>query len=96
MGSSSGARIAERVLGHAQERIRATYDTHAYLDEKRTGLERWSEHLAGLMAQAPSKQHFWHRSSQGRTPIAGLQGTAECIYYGYTLMGEAGHVTSDP
>ena len=56
--------IAERVLGHAQERIRATYDTHAYLDEKRTGLERWSEYLAGLMAQAPSKQHFWHRSSQ--------------------------------
>jgi integrase len=41
--------IAERVLGHAQERIRATYDTHAYLDEKRLALERWSAHLVTVM-----------------------------------------------
>jgi integrase len=40
--------IAERVLGHAQERIQATYDTHAYLEEKRAALEKWEAHLQGL------------------------------------------------
>lgn len=46
--------IAERVLGHAQERIQATYDTHAYLDEKRAALDLWSQHLQTLTAQSPS------------------------------------------
>lgn len=45
--------IAERVLGHAQERIRATYDTHVYLDEKRAALELWSAHLATLIIRRP-------------------------------------------
>jgi integrase len=40
--------IAERVLGHAQERLAATYDTHAYLDEKRAALELWAGYLQGL------------------------------------------------
>jgi len=40
--------VAERVLGHAQERLQATYDTHAYLDEKRAALERWATHLEAL------------------------------------------------
>ncbi len=56
--------IAERVLGHAQERIRATYDTHAYIDEKRAALEQWSAHLAGLIVRARSRQHFWHRLNE--------------------------------
>jgi integrase len=37
--------IAERVLGHAQEKIIATYDVHAYLDEKRAALEKWALRL---------------------------------------------------
>ncbi len=40
--------IAERVLNHAQETIEATYDRHAYLDEKRTALEKWTAHLRAL------------------------------------------------
>jgi integrase len=40
--------IAERVLGHAQERVAATYDVHAYLDEKRSALEKWAAHLVTL------------------------------------------------
>ena len=40
--------IAERVIGHAQERIQATYDTHAYLEEKRAALEKWADHLKAL------------------------------------------------
>jgi len=40
--------IAERVLNHAQEKIAGTYDTHAYLEEKRDALERWASHLRGL------------------------------------------------
>lgn len=40
--------IAERVLNHARERIEGTYDVHAYLDEKRTALEKWAAHLKEL------------------------------------------------
>src|SRR5579872_415143 len=40
--------IAERVLGHAQGRIAATYDVHGYLDEKRAALETWASHLQKL------------------------------------------------
>jgi hypothetical protein len=32
--------IAERVLGHAQGAIEATYDRHSYINEKRNALER--------------------------------------------------------
>jgi len=45
--------IAERVLNHAQERIAGTYDVHDYLDEKRAALDRWADHLRGLV-QAPA------------------------------------------
>jgi integrase len=40
--------IAERVLGHAQERIPGTYDVHDYLEEKRAALEKWAAHLQEL------------------------------------------------
>jgi len=45
--------IAERVLGHAQERIAATYDTHAYLDEMRSALNQWAEWLGACTAITP-------------------------------------------
>ncbi|MDP9090412.1 MAG: tyrosine-type recombinase/integrase [Pseudomonadota bacterium] len=41
--------IAERVLNHAQEKITGTYDTHGYLDEKRTALTKWGAHLTDLV-----------------------------------------------
>jgi integrase len=40
--------IAERVLNHAQEKIPGTYDTHDYLEEKRTALDAWAAHLQTL------------------------------------------------
>ena len=47
--SSAGvlADIAERVLGHKIPGVRATYDRHEYLAEKRDALER----LAALVAR---------------------------------------------
>lgn len=41
--------VAERVLNHAQETIAATYDRHAYMDEKRAALDKWTAHLRGLV-----------------------------------------------
>jgi integrase len=41
--------VAERVLNHVQERIPGTYDRHEYADEKRAALEKWAEHLKGLV-----------------------------------------------
>jgi integrase len=46
--------IAERVIGHAQEKIVATYDLHAYIDEKRAALEKWAAHLKLLMSPSHS------------------------------------------
>ncbi len=40
--------VAERVLNHAQEKIAGTYDTHAYLEEKRAALEKWGDYLDQL------------------------------------------------
>jgi len=40
--------IAELVINHRPRGIVATYDIHAYLDEKRAALERWSAHLMSL------------------------------------------------
>jgi len=40
--------IAERVLNHAQPGIVATYDRHAYLEEKRAALTAWAAHLDSL------------------------------------------------
>jgi integrase len=41
--------IAELCLNHAQPGIVGVYDTGAYLDEKRTALQKWADHLKGLM-----------------------------------------------
>ncbi|MEO8340379.1 MAG: tyrosine-type recombinase/integrase [Nitrospirota bacterium] len=44
--------VAERVLGHAQEKIAGTYDLHDYLEEKREALEKWAEHLKKISRSA--------------------------------------------
>jgi integrase len=40
------ADIGERVLGHKIAGVRAHYDLHAYIDEKRDALERWAAHVS--------------------------------------------------
>jgi integrase len=45
--------VAERVLAHAIGGIRRVYDVHDFLEEKRSALERWSKHLAGIVAATP-------------------------------------------
>jgi len=42
--------IAERVLGHVLPGVRAVYDRHDYLNEKRDALERWGAHLTKVIA----------------------------------------------
>jgi integrase len=41
--------IAERVLNHAQRGMVKTYDLYEYQAEKRAALEKWAEHLKGLL-----------------------------------------------
>lgn len=45
--------VAERILGHAIPGIRGVYDRHDYLDEKRAALDRWAQHLAGIVSPRP-------------------------------------------
>jgi integrase len=43
--------VAERVLGHAIVGVRATYDRHAFLEEKREALEKLAEIVRGIVDQ---------------------------------------------
>jgi len=45
------ADVAERVLGHTMTGVRAVYDQHSYLPEKRAALEKWAAHLTALVAR---------------------------------------------
>ncbi len=45
--------VAERVLNHVQPGIAGVYDRHAYLEEKRTALEKWAAHLKTLAHSRP-------------------------------------------
>lgn len=46
--------IAERVVGHAQDRITATYNQHSYDKEKRAALEAWGRRLGEIIEGAPA------------------------------------------
>jgi len=37
--------VSEAVLAHRQPGILSTYNKHLYLDERRTALEQWGEHV---------------------------------------------------
>jgi integrase len=41
--------IAERVLNHAMTKIERTYNRHGYRQEKAQALQRWADHLMGLV-----------------------------------------------
>jgi hypothetical protein len=46
--------VREAVLAHARPGIKATYDHHDYLDEKREALELWAARLRSIVEPAPS------------------------------------------
>jgi hypothetical protein len=41
--------ITERIINHVPAGVRAVYDRHDFRDEKREGLERWANHIAGII-----------------------------------------------
>ena len=48
MGENSD--VVELCIGHVQQGIRATYQHYSFEKEKRRAFERWSEHVAALVA----------------------------------------------
>jgi integrase len=42
----------DRVLNHAKPVLSGTYNRHRYLDEKRSALEAWAEHVAFIVGEA--------------------------------------------
>jgi integrase len=46
--------IAERVIAHLPVGVRMNYDLYQFLSEKRAALERWDQHLAGVIDPAPT------------------------------------------
>jgi integrase len=47
--------IAERVLNHAMTKLERTYNRHGYRQEKTQALQRWADHLMGLVFADPAK-----------------------------------------
>jgi hypothetical protein len=47
--------IAERVLNHAMTKLERTYNRHNYRQEKAKALQRWADHLLGLVYADPDK-----------------------------------------
>jgi integrase len=45
--------IVARVLAHADREVTGIYDRYEYLTEKRAALERWAQHIAGLLQPQP-------------------------------------------
>ena len=46
--------IAERVVGHAQDKLTATYNQHSYDCEKRAALDTWARRLAEIVHGEPT------------------------------------------
>ena len=46
---SCPADIAEAILGHSQKGIQGTYNLHRYNDECRVWLQKWADHMDGLI-----------------------------------------------
>jgi hypothetical protein len=47
--------IAERVLNHAMTKLERTYNRHGYRQAKAQALQRWADHLMGIVKAAPGK-----------------------------------------
>jgi integrase len=48
-----GGTVAELMIGHKQEGVRAVYDRYQYLDEQRAGFELWAARLRDIVEPAP-------------------------------------------
>ncbi len=46
--------VVAEVLGHSLGGVTSVYERYSYLPEKRAALERWAEHLDGLVASPKS------------------------------------------
>jgi hypothetical protein len=47
--------IAERVLNHAMTKLERVYNRHGYRQEKAQALQRWADHLFGLVYRDSDK-----------------------------------------
>ena len=47
--------VAELTIGHTLPGLVQTYNRHAYADEKRAALQRWADHVLGLVKADPGK-----------------------------------------
>ena len=52
--------IAERVVGHAQDRITATYNQHSYDCEKRAALDAWARRLSAITGDQAGRSNVVH------------------------------------
>ncbi len=41
--------VSEKVLNHQPDKLARTYNVHEYRDEKRNALERWAQHVMGIV-----------------------------------------------
>ena len=55
--------VAERVLNHAMTKLERTYNRHSYRQEKAQALQRWADHLLGLVHADPAKVVPMRRSN---------------------------------
>jgi integrase len=47
--------IAERAIGHARSKLEQTYNVHEYRAEKAEALQRWADHVTGIVEAEPGK-----------------------------------------
>jgi integrase len=47
--------VAEAVIGHSLPGLLGVYDQFGYLDEKRDALQRWADHLGGILKPKPAE-----------------------------------------
>jgi integrase len=54
-GGAEPQAVRDAILGHRPAGLEGVYNVHAYGDEKRVALLRWSEHVARVAAKKPAK-----------------------------------------
>ena len=47
--------IAERAIGHSRSKLEQTYNVHEYRNEKAEALQRWADHVMGIVMAEPAK-----------------------------------------
>jgi integrase len=57
---------AEMVIGHLPQGIRKVYDVHDRLEERRTALQKWAEHVVRIANDQPATVTELRLSAQAR------------------------------